>query len=101
MSRRPAAALALIAAAVALAPAGALGADRYSLQGGCYTVAAAGGKNLAEQGRLKATALGRYMLYTKDGKFMTAQDAGSLPAADAPSPAADFAVASSGTGFTL
>src|SRR3954447_22799346 len=99
MIQRPAAALALIAAAVALAPAAASGADRYSLAGGCYTVVAAGGKPVAEQVRLKATALGRYMLYTKDGAFITAQSDGSLRPAATPSPAADFEVARSGSAF--
>src|SRR5947209_12106944 len=101
MIQRPAAVLALIAAAVALAPAAASGADRYSFAGGCYSVIAAGGKPVAERVRMKATALGRYMLYTKDGAFMTAQGDGSLQPASAPSPAADFEVAPSGSAFTL
>src|SRR5215212_9408971 len=101
MSRRLASALALIAAAVALAPAAASGANRYSFAGGCYTVTASGGKPVAEQVRLKATALGRYMLYTKDRAFMTAQSDGSLKPAEEPSPAADFEVAAAGAAFTL
>ena len=91
----------MIAAGVCLAPAPASAADRYSLAGGCYTVNGPVGKPLAEQVRLKATALGRYMLYTKDGAFMTAQRDGSLQPATAPSPAADFEVAPAGTAFTL
>jgi hypothetical protein len=101
MSKRLAAALALIASAAVLAPAGASGANRYSLAGGCYTVTASGGKTVAERVRLKATALGRYMLYTKDGAFMTAQSDGSLQPATAPSPAADFEVAPAGASLTL
>src|SRR5947209_13453472 len=50
---------------------------------------------------MMATALGRYMLYTRDGAFMTAQSDGSLAPAAAPSPAADFAVAPAGAAFTL
>ncbi|MDX6639083.1 MAG: hypothetical protein QOF12_94, partial [Solirubrobacteraceae bacterium] len=91
----------MIAAGVGLAPTPASGADRYALAGGCYTVNGPGGKPLAEQVRLKATALGRYMLYTRDGAFMTAQGDGSLQPATAPSPAADFEVAPAGTAFTL
>ncbi|MFL5846249.1 MAG: Coagulation factor 5/8 type domain-containing protein [Solirubrobacteraceae bacterium] len=94
---RTAAALAL-AGLTALAPAAAHGADRYSLANGCYSIA---GQPAAQQVRMKATALGRYMLYTKDGKFLTAGADGKLAAADAPSPAADFAVQAAGTGFTL
>src|SRR6187431_2374380 len=98
---RLAAALALVAIAVALGPSAASGANRYSLAGGCYTVTASGGKPVAEQVRLKATALGRYMLYTKDGAFMTAEDDGSLSPAEEPSPGADFEVAPAGAAFTL
>src|SRR3954452_21281912 len=101
MSFRFTAGLALISAAVALAPAAASGADRYSFANGCYTVNDQSGKPVAEQVRMKATALGRDMLYTKDGAFMTAQDDGSLKPATAPSPAADFAVQNAGSAFTL
>jgi hypothetical protein len=83
--------LALAAAGAALAPATAAGADRYALAGGCYSMSSA-----AEPLRLKATALGRYLLYTKDGRFLTAQPDGSLAAADGPGPAADFAVEEAG-----
>ena len=90
--------LAALAVAAALMPAAASAADRYALAGGCYTATGVAG---AEQVRLQATALGRYLLYTKDGKFLTAGADGTLaPAAD-PSPAADFELAEAGEQFTL
>jgi hypothetical protein len=98
MSTKPAALVALIAAAVGAAPAGASAADRYSFANGCYS---ASGIDGAQQVRMKATALGRYMLYTKDSKFLTAGSDGKLAPADQPSPAADFELAPSGSGFTL
>jgi len=101
MSRTVFVALATAALAATL-PAAAAGADRYALAGGCYTAADAAGKPVAGQVRLKASALGRYLLYSKDGKFLTAQDDGSLTQQDAPSPAADFTVQeAAGDGFTL
>ena len=65
--------LALLALA-ALLPGQAAAADRYALAGGCYTAdrrrpACA----CAEQVRLQATALGRYLLYRPDGTFVAAQ----------------------------
>jgi hypothetical protein len=97
---RLAAVLALTTLA-ALAPVAAHGADRYSLAGGCYTLNGAGDAPVADQVRLKATALGRYLLYTKDGAFITAQGDGTLAPAAAPSPAADFAIQESGDALTL
>src|SRR3954447_21301807 len=84
-----------------LAPS-AVAADRYSLANGCWTATdAASGKPVAEQVFLKPTALGSYLLYTKDGRYLAAGDAGLAPA-DAPSPAADFVVDDAGAGaFTL
>jgi hypothetical protein len=84
-------AVVLVFAGLAAVPATAAAADRYALAGGCYSA-----PPVAEQVRLKATALGRYMLYTKDAKFLAAQDDGKLAPADAPSPAADFAVEEAG-----
>ncbi len=84
------------AAALAVAIAGpvssASAADRYAFAGGCYTATDASGAKVAEQVRMKATALGRYMLFTKDAKFLSASEAGKLEPAAAPSPAADFAL---------
>src|SRR4051812_31465943 len=84
-----------------LAPSAAA-ADRYSLANGCWTATdAASGKPVAEKVFMKATALGSYLLYTKDRKYLAAGDGGLAPA-DAPSPAADFVVADAGgAAFTL
>src|SRR5436190_11139729 len=85
-------------------PAFAHGADRYSLQGGCYSLQDASGKVLAgaEQIRMQATDLGSYLLYRPDRTYLAAQADGSLAPADAPSPAADFVVEDSGSGaFSL
>ena len=84
-------AVVLVLAGLAAVPATADAADRYALAGGCYSA-----PPVAEQVRLKATALGRYLLYTKDAKFLAAQEDGKLAPADAPSPAADFAVEDAG-----
>ncbi len=88
------------AAALVAAPA-APAADRYALAGGCYTVTDDAGARVAEQVRLKATALGRYLLYRKDGTFVAAGGDG-LRVAAAPSPASDFSVREAGgERFTL
>jgi hypothetical protein len=78
-------ALALLALVAAPATASATPL-RYRLANGCYSV---GGTPV----RMQASALGRYLLYTRDGKFLAA----GLKPADAPSPAADWAV----TGHTI
>jgi hypothetical protein len=85
----------LTAGAMAL-PATAAAADRYALAGGCFTATDASGARVAEQVRLKATALGRYLLYRPDGTFVAVQPGGTLGTAAAPSPAADFAVQDAG-----
>jgi hypothetical protein len=95
----------LAAMAAVLAPDAARAADpptRYSLAGGCYAVTDAAGKRVAEKARLKASALGRYLLYLPDATFLGAGDDGSLAPAGKPGPATDFAVeeAAGGT-FTL
>src|SRR5215208_4105257 len=78
-------------ASVALAPAPAMGAGptRYSLVHGCYALTGVPG---AERVRMQATALGRYLLYRPDRRFVAAQPDGSIGVADAPSPAADWRV---------
>src|SRR4051794_14233639 len=70
----------LVCAFAASAPAHAQ--DRYSLAGGCWSVD--GGEPL----RFQATDLGHYLLYTKDGKYLTRPADGSTtreadPSADA------------------
>jgi hypothetical protein len=83
-----------LAAAVALAgmPAAASAAatpTRYSLANGCYTLTGADGRAVAgaERVRMQATALGRYLLYRSDRRFVAARDDGTVGPADAPSPA--------------
>src|SRR4051812_41222855 len=99
-----AAGVAILAAALAVAPAVAAAPSptRYSLAGGCYTATDASGNVVAKQARMQATALGRYLLYTPERKFVTAAPDGTMAPADAASPAADFAVVEApGGGFTL
>ena len=80
---------ALVAAAFLLlaAPAGA--ATRDSLSGGCHRVVGLAG---AEQVRLQATTLGRYLLLRPDGTFVTPGGASA-----APGPAADWRVDDDGS----
>jgi hypothetical protein len=85
-----------VLAGVVAAPAAAQ--DRYALANGCWTATDASGAPVARQVRLKATALGRYLLYRTDGTFLAAGENGSLAPAAAPSPAADFAVEDAGGG---
>src|SRR5258705_12372730 len=89
-----------VAAALALAaiPAAASAAEtptRYSLANGCYTLTgpdgrAAGG---ADRVRMQATALGRYLLYRPDRRFVAAQPHRSGSPADPPHPAPDWRAA--------
>jgi hypothetical protein len=98
---------ALVALALLATPAAARAAQpptRYSLVHGCYALAAANGRSLADAGhvRMQATALGRYLLYRPDGTFLAAQGDGSVRPASEPSPAADWRVGPAGRGlFTL
>jgi microsomal dipeptidase-like Zn-dependent dipeptidase len=87
-----------VAGLAATLPASATAADRYSLAGGCWTATDGSGARVAEQVRLQATALGRYLLYRTDGTFLAAGDDGALAPAPAPGPAADFAVEDAGGG---
>jgi microsomal dipeptidase-like Zn-dependent dipeptidase len=70
------AALALLIVGVCAAPASGA-TDRYALAGGCYAVAGLPG---AEQVRLQATTLGRYLLYRPDGTFVTPSGISAAPA---------------------
>src|SRR2546421_3414528 len=72
---------------------------RYSLANGCYTLT---GVDSAQQVRMQATALGRYLLYRPDRTFVASQSDGSVAPANDPSPAADWRVDDAGGGaFTL
>jgi microsomal dipeptidase-like Zn-dependent dipeptidase len=82
--------LGLVAAAVLPAPADAAQA-RYRLAGGCYELRGA-------EVRLQPTALGRYLLYTSDRKFLSGPD---LEAVDAPGPTTDYTVSGKRGSFAL
>ena len=96
--------LALAVVVIALAAPPAHAADRYALVHGCYSVTGADGRTLpgAERVRMQATALGSYLLYRPDRRFVAAQPDGSVGVVDAPSPAADWRVGGGRDGtFTL
>ena len=89
--------------ALLLLPATASAQDsRYSLAGGCFALATGGRRAGAEQVRLQATALGRYLLY-RAGPHVPRRAGGRRVApAPEPSPAADWRVEEAGGGaFTL
>ena len=67
--------------ALLAAPAGAA-ETKYSIANGCFEVAWAP----AGPYRMKATALGQYLLYTQDGKYLAASGDTAEPAAE---PSAD------------
>ncbi|MBE2317753.1 Coagulation factor 5/8 type domain-containing protein [Solirubrobacter sp. CPCC 204708] len=73
---RRAAALAALIVCVCVAPANGA-TDRYAYAGGCYAVAGLAG---AEQVRMQATALGRYLLYRPDGTYVTPSGISAAPA---------------------
>jgi len=78
-----------------LAPASASAQNRYELVRGCYELKA-GGQTAGGPFRMQATELGRYLLYTKDRRFLSATgEAGE------PSEAADWWVEPMGSGFKL
>jgi hypothetical protein len=92
---------------VAAAPTGATAAakqTRYSLAGGCYSLAPAStGKPIpaASALRFQATRLGSYLLYGTAKDFVAASGDGVIRA-PAPSPAADWKVEQTATGsFTF
>lgn len=100
--RATTAGLALLAALAGVAPASAAAqepTDRYALVRGCYELQA-GGRTVAGPVRMQATALGRYLLYTTDRRFLAASGDGIAPAA-APSASADWRVDEAEGGFTL
>jgi hypothetical protein len=104
--RRAALAIAMLAAAaMGLAPSGAGAETRYSVAGGCYTLASATSGTPAPGGerlRFQATDLGSYMLYRTAANFLAAGAGNTVGPAAQPSPAADWVVEdASGGGFTL
>jgi hypothetical protein len=90
-------ALAVLVAVLAAAPAEAA-PTRYSLVHGCYTATGVPG---ASQVRMQATALGRYLLYRPDRRFVAARPDGSVGVAATPSRAADWRVTGRRGTFTL
>ncbi len=90
--------LPLVATLLALAPAPAVAAtdppaDRFTLAGGCWTLTDVRGAPVASALRFKATRLGGYLLFTPDGRFLTASPTGDGVAPQpAPSPAGDWTV---------
>ncbi|HYH59650.1 MAG TPA: hypothetical protein VD790_10590 [Thermoleophilaceae bacterium] len=69
---------------------------RYSIANGCFEV-----KGAPDGGyRMKATALGQYLLYTEDRKYLAA-DGGGVAVADAPSDAAEWRASEAGAGITF
>ncbi len=77
---------------------------KYSLANGCWTIQPADAgvaPRDAQALRLKATALGRYMLFTKNTRYLAADGTAVAPAT-APGPAADWGVQDAPDGaFTL
>ena len=82
--------LALLLAALLAAPAGAA-ETKYSLANGCFDVDGGPGGPY----RMKATALGQYLLYTKDGKYLTSNGDAAEPA-DEPSAAGEWRASEEG-----
>ncbi|MDO3648081.1 peptidase [Nocardia mangyaensis] len=76
---------------------------RYSLVNGCYRIDTPDGPLVPAAGpyRMRATALGEYLLYGRNGEVLEAE-AGSIHPAEDPSEAAVWTVDGSGTaGFVL
>ncbi|MDX6606085.1 MAG: hypothetical protein QOD14_625 [Solirubrobacterales bacterium] len=104
--RQGAVAIAVLAvAAMGLAPPGARAETRYSVAGGCFTLASATSGTPAPGGerlRFQATDLGSYMLYRTSADFLAAGAGDTVGPASQPSPAAVWVVEdASGGGFTL
>ncbi|MDX6665739.1 MAG: hypothetical protein QOG68_1945, partial [Solirubrobacteraceae bacterium] len=86
-------------AVLAAAPAAHADNARYALANGCYELTS-GAQSVAGPFRMKATALGSYMLYTKDEKFF-ARNGSAVTTATAPSADADWTVDGTTGAFTL
>ncbi|MEJ7786192.1 MAG: Coagulation factor 5/8 type domain-containing protein [Solirubrobacteraceae bacterium] len=91
---------------LAAAPASALKKNaRYALAGGCYDLrSSATGRTVAAAAgpfRLKATALGSYLIYGKHRDFLSAGEDGSVAPAPEPSEQGDWRVDVRGRAFTL
>src|SRR3954447_6519769 len=96
----------LIAALALLGPVAGARADdtRYALANGCYALSSHGTPVATDVGpfRMKATALGSYMLYGPKQQFLArTQPLGAVGAADAPSDDADWTVDGTTGAYTL
>src|SRR5256885_1714760 len=85
----------VLLALCAAPPANAQTQTRYSLANGCYTLT---GVDSAQQVRMQATALGRYLLYRPDHTSGAAQTGGGGARAKDPSRGADWRVDDAGGG---
>ncbi|MDX6640815.1 MAG: hypothetical protein QOF12_1826 [Solirubrobacteraceae bacterium] len=93
-------ALVVVPALAVAAPAQAVHADaRYGLVHGCYELQGPGAQ--AGPFRMQATALGKYLLYTRDRRVLTAAADGIVAPVAAPSEQGDWRVDVSGAGYTL
>src|SRR4051794_28931945 len=83
--------IAVAVAALAGASAASAAPTRYSLVHGCYSVTS-GGQPVpgADRVRMQATALGHYLLYRPDRRFVAARPGGGVGIDPAPGPAADW-----------
>src|SRR3954452_1950709 len=86
-----------------LAAPAAAAADnaRYELANGCYALTSNGQSVGPGPFFMKPTALGRYMLYTKDRRFFAKTGAKTVGTAAAPGPDADWVVDGTTGAFTL
>ncbi|HEX8206229.1 MAG TPA: Coagulation factor 5/8 type domain-containing protein [Solirubrobacteraceae bacterium] len=83
--------LAALGLALLAAPSAQAQENRFALAGGCWNA-----EGVADTVRFQATALGRYLLYTPDRKFVT-----GAGIADAPSPAAEWDVTGDPGAFSM
>src|SRR4051812_19842639 len=93
--------LATLAALAGAAPAMAADNARYALANGCYTLTSGGQPIGPGPFFMKPTALGSYMLYTKDRKFFAKTGAATVGTVAEPGPDADWVVEGGSGAFTL
>ncbi|MCW2968681.1 MAG: hypothetical protein JWM71_2453 [Solirubrobacteraceae bacterium] len=88
---------------MAVSSASAADNSRYALANGCYALTSAGQPVPSDVGpfRMKATALGSYMLYGKKGDFLAKTGATSVGSAATPSDQADWTVDGTTGAFTV
>jgi microsomal dipeptidase-like Zn-dependent dipeptidase len=74
---------------------------RYTLANGCYDLRPVSGGTSFGPFRMKATALGSYMLYGKEGDYLAAGADGRVAGAPRPSESADWTVDVSGNAYRI